>query len=204
MATVPVIACGGAGTLAHFAPAVDAGADAVLAASVFHFGTLRIGPESKDRPCAALSHPYAEGEPPQPGRERDLLRCDERGAHLQLDLGVRGERDVPRVTLEDLAVVDRHHVPASRANLGGAERLPPLVEEVAQRVGPVHRGLDVDDAVSSVRVQPVEAGPLFDERADRGGLGYRTRDADGGRDLPGRAVHEDGQVGVDVEQGLLA
>jgi cyclase len=26
-----------------FAPAVDAGADAVLAASVFHFGTLRIG-----------------------------------------------------------------------------------------------------------------------------------------------------------------
>ena len=27
----------------HFAPAVDAGADAVLAATVFHFGTLRIG-----------------------------------------------------------------------------------------------------------------------------------------------------------------
>jgi cyclase len=43
VATVPVIASGGAGTLAHFAPAVDAGADAVLAASVFHFGTLRIG-----------------------------------------------------------------------------------------------------------------------------------------------------------------
>jgi imidazole glycerol-phosphate synthase subunit HisF len=41
--TVPVIASGGAGSLAHFAPAVDAGADAVLAASVFHFGTLRIG-----------------------------------------------------------------------------------------------------------------------------------------------------------------
>ncbi len=41
--TVPVIASGGAGTLAHFAPAVDAGADAVLAASVFHFGSLRIG-----------------------------------------------------------------------------------------------------------------------------------------------------------------
>jgi imidazole glycerol-phosphate synthase subunit HisF len=40
---VPVIASGGAGALAHFAPAVDAGADAVLAASVFHFGTLRIG-----------------------------------------------------------------------------------------------------------------------------------------------------------------
>ena len=40
--TVPVIASGGAGDLSHFAPAVDAGADAVLAASVFHFGTLRI------------------------------------------------------------------------------------------------------------------------------------------------------------------
>ena len=41
--TVPVIASGGAGTLDDFSPAVDAGADAVLAASVFHFGTLRIG-----------------------------------------------------------------------------------------------------------------------------------------------------------------
>ena len=40
--TVPVIASGGAGTAEHFAPAVDAGADAVLAASVFHFGTLAI------------------------------------------------------------------------------------------------------------------------------------------------------------------
>ena len=36
--TVPVIASGGAGELAHFPPAIDAGADAVLAASVFHFG----------------------------------------------------------------------------------------------------------------------------------------------------------------------
>ncbi len=39
---VPVIASGGAGSTEHFAPAVEAGADAVLAASVFHFGTLRI------------------------------------------------------------------------------------------------------------------------------------------------------------------
>jgi cyclase len=41
--TVPVIASGGAGKLADFAPAVRAGADAVLAASVFHFGELTIG-----------------------------------------------------------------------------------------------------------------------------------------------------------------
>jgi cyclase len=40
---VPVIASGGAGRIQDFAPAVDAGADAVLAASVFHFGTLTIG-----------------------------------------------------------------------------------------------------------------------------------------------------------------
>jgi len=41
--TVPVIASGGAGAVEHFAPAVRAGADAVLAASVFHFGELTIG-----------------------------------------------------------------------------------------------------------------------------------------------------------------
>jgi cyclase len=40
---LPIIASGGAGRLADFGPAIDAGAAAVLAASVFHFGTLRIG-----------------------------------------------------------------------------------------------------------------------------------------------------------------
>jgi imidazole glycerol-phosphate synthase subunit HisF len=39
---IPVIASGGAGQLAHFPPAIAAGADAVLAASVFHFGELSI------------------------------------------------------------------------------------------------------------------------------------------------------------------
>src|SRR3954451_9756808 len=39
---VPVIASGGAGKVEDFAPAVAAGADAVLAASVFHFGHFRI------------------------------------------------------------------------------------------------------------------------------------------------------------------
>ena len=41
--SVPLIASGGAGEAGHFPPAVEAGADAVLAASVFHFGVLRIG-----------------------------------------------------------------------------------------------------------------------------------------------------------------
>ncbi len=40
---VPLIASGGAGRLKHFPAAVDAGADAVLAASVFHFGALTVG-----------------------------------------------------------------------------------------------------------------------------------------------------------------
>jgi len=39
---VPLIASGGAGTVDHFVGAARAGADAVLAASVFHFGTLTI------------------------------------------------------------------------------------------------------------------------------------------------------------------
>jgi imidazole glycerol-phosphate synthase subunit HisF len=41
--SIPVIASGGAGRVEHFPPAVQAGADAVLAATVFHFGTLRVG-----------------------------------------------------------------------------------------------------------------------------------------------------------------
>ena len=43
IADVPVIASGGAGEASHFPPAVDAGADAVLAASVFHSGQMTIG-----------------------------------------------------------------------------------------------------------------------------------------------------------------
>lgn len=42
VSSVPVIASGGAGEARDFAPAVHAGADAVLAASVFHSGHLRI------------------------------------------------------------------------------------------------------------------------------------------------------------------
>ena len=39
---LPLIASGGAGTAEHFCAAADAGADAVLAASVFHFQTLTV------------------------------------------------------------------------------------------------------------------------------------------------------------------
>ena len=40
--TIPIIASGGAGSAADFPPAVAAGADAVLAASIFHFGEVEI------------------------------------------------------------------------------------------------------------------------------------------------------------------
>ncbi|MBA3464174.1 MAG: imidazole glycerol phosphate synthase subunit HisF [Deltaproteobacteria bacterium] len=41
--TIPVIASGGVGELAHLASGLEAGADAVLAASIFHFGQHTIG-----------------------------------------------------------------------------------------------------------------------------------------------------------------
>ena len=44
---VPLIASGGAGKLEDFATALDAGSDALLAASVFHFGTFRISDVKK-------------------------------------------------------------------------------------------------------------------------------------------------------------
>ena len=52
---MPVIASGGAGAAADFPPAVDAGADAVLAATVFHFGTVSIA-EVKQA-LAGAGHP---------------------------------------------------------------------------------------------------------------------------------------------------
>lgn len=53
--TVPVIASGGAGAAEHFPPAVEAGADAVLAASVFHFGDVSIA--DVKRALAEAGHP---------------------------------------------------------------------------------------------------------------------------------------------------
>jgi cyclase len=52
---VPLIASGGAGTAQHFVDAAKAGADAVLAASVFHFGTLAIGEVKKALSAAGVT-----------------------------------------------------------------------------------------------------------------------------------------------------
>jgi cyclase len=60
VSSVPVIASGGAGALEHFAPAVHAGADAVLAASVFHSGQLTVG--DVKRSLAGAGIPVRETE----------------------------------------------------------------------------------------------------------------------------------------------
>jgi imidazole glycerol-phosphate synthase subunit HisF len=52
---VPVVASGGAGSAEHFPPAIAAGADAVLAASVFHFGTVSVADVKAE--LAAEGHP---------------------------------------------------------------------------------------------------------------------------------------------------
>lgn len=51
---VPLIASGGAGTAAHFADAALAGADAVLAASVFHFGQVSLAEVKRELARAGL------------------------------------------------------------------------------------------------------------------------------------------------------
>jgi len=52
---VPVIASGGAGALEHFVPAIRAGADAVLAASVFHNGEMTVGDVKRELARAGIT-----------------------------------------------------------------------------------------------------------------------------------------------------
>lgn len=54
ISTVPLIASGGAGRVEHFPPAITAGADAVLAASVFHSGELTIGDVKRELAGAGM------------------------------------------------------------------------------------------------------------------------------------------------------
>lgn len=54
VSSVPVIASGGAGLASHFPPAITAGADAVLAASVFHSGQLAIGDVKSELAAAGI------------------------------------------------------------------------------------------------------------------------------------------------------
>lgn len=54
ISSVPVIASGGAGDVSHFAPALAAGADAVLAASVFHDAELTVGDIKRELAAAGM------------------------------------------------------------------------------------------------------------------------------------------------------
>ncbi len=50
--SLPLIASGGAGALSHFCDAVGAGADALLAASVFHFGEFTVADVKRELSAA--------------------------------------------------------------------------------------------------------------------------------------------------------
>jgi cyclase len=53
--SIPIIASGGAGKVEDFPPAIAAGADAVLAASVFHYGKVTIGEVKKSLKAAGYT-----------------------------------------------------------------------------------------------------------------------------------------------------
>ena len=55
ISSVPIIASGGAGVVSDFGDAIESGADAVLAASVFHFGQIQISDVKRD--LAARGYP---------------------------------------------------------------------------------------------------------------------------------------------------
>ncbi len=74
---VPLIASGGAGALEHFPEAIAAGADAVLAASVFHFGQLRI--DAVKRELAEAGYPVRELAAPGRPCERATKSSDPDG-----------------------------------------------------------------------------------------------------------------------------
>jgi imidazole glycerol-phosphate synthase subunit HisF len=60
--SVPVIASGGAGTLEHLVQAIEAGADAALCASIFHYGHFTIA-QAKAHLTAAGIAVRDSGEP---------------------------------------------------------------------------------------------------------------------------------------------
>ena len=135
---VPIIASGGAGELAHFAPAVGAGADAVLAASVFHFGQLRIG-EVKDalrgrRAAGQVSPPRAAGQPANrpasraPGRQASPLTTPQPATRQPAGASRLAQRAAPTMPalfcMAAGTTVARNEVSRGR-NLSALRLIPP-------------------------------------------------------------------------------
>src|SRR5699024_12707927 len=79
--TLPLIASGGAGVPEHFPPAVHAGADAVLAASVFHFQPRTIAEAKAAMAADGITVRGVPRWPPAPWN---------RGGRSRADAGVRG------------------------------------------------------------------------------------------------------------------
>jgi cyclase len=144
--TVPVIASGGAGAAGHFAPAVEAGADAVLAASVFHFGTLRVGEVKR----ALRDSGYPVRLPPlhdQPEGHRAVadLRLVPHGEALTgpevADRVVVGHRD------------DRGDAPVARPHRAVVVGVEDGREDLVLR-GPLARRREQHEAATAARVLP--------------------------------------------------
>src|SRR5258705_11761919 len=116
------------------------------------------GPRWASGTPSALPPWRLEEGPLQAGGEGNRLGGDQRGSDLKLDLGVRVEGDAAGVARVALAVIDRDNTAGGRAQLMRPKGLAPLVEEVAQGVGAPGRGLDANDAMGGMGVQPVKAG----------------------------------------------
>ena len=159
---VPVVASGGAGAVEHFAPAVEAGADAVLAASVFHFGQLRIGEVKRGlarrRPlCVDASRPSRSvprrGSAGRPWVAADARPGRGRGGRRGSSSSSIGSPEI--VTVE--SPVDGHE----RLGLGpvGAVQLDPAGEAAEGDRRPAAR------APSRARPAPAAAGRAAPSRA---------------------------------------
>src|SRR5450755_3233606 len=143
------------------------------------------------------------GSSPAGGSERHRLRCNRRLTHVELDHSVLAQRDRPRILGPRLAIDERRDLAGGGPDLVGAQRLAPLVEEVAEGVDPRARRLDVDDAVGGVRVKPVVALLSAVEQTLRRLLRHRADQADRRRELPWLPVYVDLKMGVDVVGELL-
>ena len=127
----------------------------------------------------------------------------DRRAHVELDRRVGKQRDRGRVLRPRLAVEERGDLALLASHRRPAQRLIPLVEEVAERVDPHARGLDMDHAVGRVGVEPVIALLRAPERAVRRLLGHRPHHPDRGRERARIAVDVHLEVRVDVVDELL-
>jgi cyclase len=187
--SVPVIASGGAGAVAHFAPAVEAGADAVLAASVFHFGTLRVG-EVKQALRASgylVRLPPLHHQPEGHGAVADLRLVPHGEVLPGPEVGRRvvvGHRDDRR----DALVARPHRAVVVGVEDGG---------EVPVLRGPLARRREHHEAATSARVLPpgpfgVRNGVQGDQRRElvaAPGAGHRVPHRGPGHDLRPRPRH---------------